>query len=85
MISAEAWNNLKEKFTSSNNVRVERNTITREEYEAIESERQEMINVLIELKKAYDPHNMGGDQYNNQRGSMSKCVKIIERIKQESK
>ena len=35
MNSEEAWQNLKEKFTSGNNVPVERNIITREEYEAI--------------------------------------------------
>lgn len=35
MIAREAWSNLREKFTSGNNVTVKRATITREEYEAI--------------------------------------------------
>lgn len=40
----EAWQNLKEKFTSGNIIPVDRSTITREEYEAILSSMMEIKN-----------------------------------------
>jgi hypothetical protein len=52
MKSIEAWNNLKEKFTSANRIPVERSNITREEYDAIKSDHallEEAVNLIEDL------------------------------------
>jgi hypothetical protein len=50
----EAWKNLEEKFTSGNNIPVERNTITIDEYQAIKTERDEMLDALLGNYETYE-------------------------------
>ena len=54
MKSDEAWNNLKEKFTSANRIPVERSNITHEEYEAIKDDRDLLEEAKGVLEKIYD-------------------------------
>jgi hypothetical protein len=60
MKSDEAWNNLKEKFTSANRIPVERSNITHEEYEAIKDDRALLEEVLARMESAleneFDPN-----------------------------